>query len=138
MSAIIKGTVPLYTPGNANLFAKHWRLRPTTETNDAGESIQTGFLALNQGSFNLYELCGATGTPKGVYMDALLYADEGDMAQVLPLQNHAPCTGNEFHIVTKVLGKRWGVKLTIDQASGVVSLKGDYESPVIGVKLRLA
>lgn len=134
----IRGTIPVLLPDNQHLFAKHWRMAPTLETYGDGGQFKTGFIALNQISFNLYDLCERTGECRGVYIDQILYADENDMPQVMDVKKHDPILTAEFHYTTKVMGLRWGVQLKIDHASGMASLKGDFESPILGVKLRLA
>lgn len=134
----IRGTIPVLQTDNQHLFAKHWRMVPTPSTYGDGGQFRTGFLALNGTPFNVYELCEHKGTPRGIYIDQLLYADENDMPHQIDVKKHDPILTKEFHYTTKVMGLRWGVQLEIDHASGMVTLRGDFESPIIGVKLRLA
>jgi hypothetical protein len=138
---IHKGTIPIIAADTTHQFAAHWRVRPERVMLSDGSFVNTGFVAVDKGKFNLYDLCQATTPPKQIVLVEMLYADAGDMAQVHPMTKLVPIDNDRStttrHFTTKLEGLKWGIQFDIDLKTGWSTLRTDIESPILGVRFKL-
>lgn len=138
---MVPGTFPVLDLANRHtLFVQHTQAVPQHVVHPDGVRKMTGYVRVGNAPINLYTLCQNNGQFRELVIEEIAYIDEGDNLRTFVMTKMAPTVLDKKDIrvgfVTKLCNLRWGFNLVMNTVTGVATLKGDPDSPIVGLKLR--
>lgn len=125
------------------VFINHFLNNPVQVELDNGELVNTCHIVADGRRFNYRNAFGIQGDWTYVLIKQFSYTDGEGKLQVIdvaPKHPHLVTKGNVTSVcghVTNIGGKRWGVTVNINWATGDTQIHGDQSSPIVGCLIQL-
>ena len=125
------------------VFINHFLSNPVSVQLGNGEVVETCHIMADGRRFNYRNVFGIQGDWSYVYIKQFSYTDADGKLQIVdvsPKHPHPVIKSNADSVcghVTKIEGKRWGVTIKINWASGDAQIIGDPDSPIVGCLIQL-